>query len=255
MLTPAFLITLLTGHDEWLLSLRSNSAVYNQIWQFIFTLPSEEYTKVYDLPLLFTESGTLVALSASSDHVYYVIRNARLRHVFAQIRESLIDVSLFSEAVLLKLIEVQFMNARNIEHVTKLDTYLHVLLPPVEKNCKVISRNANSFPTNEWLRSVWQYLAAENCDLSAYQSAPLLPVEYLSIHVSAQHAAIDLFLVMAQRWFRSSTRITCFISPREIAMSCQFKCCNSCNVTCSMLICSARLCSHVSHCAVLNPIT
>lgn len=179
ILTPVTLITWLTGHEELLLALRTNTAVYNQLWQFMLTLPSEEYTKVYELPLLFTESGTLVRMSAQTEHVYYAIRSARLRPIFAEIRASLIDVSPFSETVLAKLIETRFMHARNIEHVTQLASHLSLLLPPVENSCKVIDRAANSFPSNEWLRLVWQYLVAENCDLSAYNLVPLIPVEYV----------------------------------------------------------------------------
>jgi hypothetical protein len=179
VLTAGTLITWLTGHDELLLPLRANAAVYNQLWQFMFTLPSKEYIKVYEIPLLFTESGELVRMSAQTEHVYYVVRNARLRQVFAEIRESLIDISLFSETVLSKLIETRFMNARNIEHVTKLDSHVHLMMPPANNNCKVIARAANSFPTNEWLRVVWHYLVAENCDLSAYRHLPLIPVEYV----------------------------------------------------------------------------
>ncbi len=183
-LTPVTLITWLAGHGDWLLALRTNTAVYNQLWQLMFTLPDEEYVKVYEVPLLFTESGTLVRMSDQSSHVpYYVIRSARLRQIFAEIRSSLIDVSLFTETVLSKLIETRFMNARNIERVTTLESHLHVLLPPVANDCKVIARDANSFPRNDWLKLVWQYLAAENCDLSAYDHVPLIPVEYVTVTI------------------------------------------------------------------------
>jgi hypothetical protein len=179
VLTPVTLITLLTGQDELLLTLRTHKEVYNQLWQLMFTLLSEEYTKVYELPLLFTESGKLVRMSAQTEHVYYAIRHERLRQVFAEIRESLIDVKLFSEPVLSKLIDTRFMNASNIEHVTTLESHVHLfraMMPPAN-NRKVIARGADSFPTNEWLRLVWQYLVAENCDLSAYLLVPLIPVE------------------------------------------------------------------------------
>lgn len=179
VLTPVTLITWLTGRDELLLALRTNAAAYNQLWQLIFTLPSEEYTTAHGIPLLFTESGTLVPLSAQTEPKYHVIRHARLRQVFAEIRASLIDVSLFSETVLSKLIEMRFMNARNVEHVTQLDAHIELLLPPLRNDCKVRARAANSFPSNEWLRGVWHYLVAENCDLSAYQRVPLIPVEYV----------------------------------------------------------------------------